>query len=315
MRKRKVDPREELEQYQAYGEYSYSYRHAAEDRRSQARDGQVDAQAANRPLDAMEPEPFLSPEEALRLAQEKARRRSRSITNRLIILLVLTIGTIIFLQSTVYRLKTVHVLGNVTKTPQQIAAASGLVKGLNIFSISEEEIRRNLSTDHTVIFLGCKKDYPDTITLYISEREAVAATQWLGLLYTLDAQGIVMEEFNTLDRPSDMPSIIGLQVTNVHVGQKLEVRNREQLQAYFDIMEELKQQLYRDQIVEMNLSDSDDLYLLTKAGISVRLGNRTEMRAKIGALRTDIAYLQQLGKTTGVLDVTIPVDAKYRPES
>jgi hypothetical protein len=38
------------------------------------------------------------------------------------------------------------------------------------------------------------------------------------------------------------------------------------------------------------------------------------MRAKIGAMRTDIAYLQQLGETSGVLDVTIPEDGKFRRE-
>ena len=66
--------------------------------------------------------------------------------------------------------------------------------------------------------------------------------------------------------------------------------------------------------MEINLSNPRDIYVLVAGGITVRLGDRQHMRAKIGALRTDIAYLQQLGKTTGVLDVTIPEDAKYRPD-
>ncbi len=39
------------------------------------------------------------------------------------------------------------------------------------------------------------------------------------------------------------------------------------------------------------------------------------MRAKIGAIRTDIPYLEQRAKTSGGLDVSTPEDAKYRRES
>lgn len=319
MKKEEEQRREELEQFEAYGEYSYAYRHARDKRRGKGRqDDAEDADAGGEPLlqdavdettDREEPsEPVLSPE-------ERARIRSRSITGRLIFLLAAVLAAIIILQATAFRLRTVYVIGNVHRTAQQVAGASGLVKGLNIFAISEDEVRRNLASDHTIIFLGLQKDYPSTIYLYISEREAVASTQWLGLLYTLDEEGMVMDETNTTTLPAGMPSVTGLQITNIHVGQKLEVRNQEQMQAYYDIMAELRLQYYRDQIQDINLTDSDNIYLLTATGISVRLGTRAYMRAKIGALRTDIAYLQQLGKNSGLLDVTIPEDAKYRPDS
>ena len=315
--KKKVKQREELEQYQAYGEYSYAYRHAADEQDS----AYPPEEYENAPLppeyaeEPPEQEPYLTPEEARLAAIERAKSRSRAITGRLILMLGIVVAVLAILQGAVFKLTTVYVVGNKNLTAQEIAAASGLVKGLNMFSISEEDVRRNLSSNHNIVFLGLRKEFPNTVYLLISEREAVAATQWLGLLYTLDAEAVVMDERNTLDLPGNMPSVTGLQVTNIHVGQALEVRNREQLQAYFDIIGELNQQYYLDQIVEMNLSDANDLYLLTAAGISVRLGDRTHMRAKIGALRTDMAYLQQLGKNTGILDVTIPEDAKYRPDS
>ena len=50
-------------------------------------------------------------------------------------------------------------------------------------------------------------------------------------------------------------------------------------------------------------------------GVTVRLGDSRYMQAKIGAIRTDMAYLRQLGKTGGILDVTTPEDAKYMPEN
>lgn len=306
--------RDELDQFQAYGEYSYTYRHAAEQRRHRGKQEADDAPDGNRdPQDELPPEEV--PAEPLLTPEERARRRSRSITGRLIFLLAVAVAAVMILQGAVFRLRTVYVVGNVHKTPQQVAGASGLVKGLNIFAISEEEVRENLASDHSIIFIGLQKEYPSTVYLYISEREPVASTQWLGLLYTLDEKGMVMDEANTTAMPTDMPSVTGLQVTNIHVGQFLQVRNQEQMQAYYDIMQELRLQYYSDQVKEINLTDPENIYMLTNTGIMVRLGSRTYMRAKIGALRTDIAYLQQLGKSSGLLDVTIPEDAKYRPDS
>ncbi|HNW86774.1 MAG TPA: FtsQ-type POTRA domain-containing protein [Candidatus Limiplasma sp.] len=317
MKKPKEPQRDELEQFEAYGEYSYAYRHAAEQRKLHQKNGRTEEGEPEYDLaDGAEAEADKAvPEEELISPEERAKRRSRAITGRLIFVLAVAVIAIIVLQGTVFRLRTVYVIGNVKKSAQEVAAASGLVKGLNIFSISPDEVQENLSSDHTIVFLGLQKEYPSTIYLYISEREPVASTQWLGLQYTLDAEGVVLDENSSLELPANMPNVTGLQVTNVHTGQKLEVRNREQILAYYDIMSELGLQYYRDQIREINLSDTDNLYLLTATGISVRLGTRQYMRAKIGALRTDIAYLQQLGKTSGVLDVSIPEDAKYRPES
>ena len=230
MKKKEDERRRELEEFEAYGEYTYAYQHTAEERarQHQTAKGKV-------PDGAPVPEPeeaepiYLTQEEALQAAQERARARSRAITGRLIFLFAIAVVGIAILQGIVFRLTTVYVVGNTTNTAQQVAAASGLVKGLNIFAISEDEVRRNLSNDHTIVFLGLSKDYPSTIYLYITERKPVAATQWLGLLYTLDADGIVMEERNTLDIPANMPQVMGLQVTSIAVGQSLDVRNREQM--------------------------------------------------------------------------------------
>jgi cell division protein FtsQ len=310
VKNKKPPNREEPEQYEAYGQYAYEYRPSAQ---SGQRDHAQPEDAASQQSPSWEqpPSEAISPSEA----RERVRARTRAATSRLILVLALLVIVMLIAQNTIFRLTTVYVVGYKNKTPQQIAAASGLVKGLNMFSISEDEVRENLASDHTIVFLGMQKEYPSTIRLYISEREEVASLQWLGLLYTLDKEGIVMTEANSTVLPSGIPTAVGLQVTSIHVGQKLAVRNQKQLDAYCAIIEELGLQYYQDQVLEINLSDTDNLFLQTAAGISVRLGNSDSMRAKIGAVRTDIPYLVQLGKTSGVLDVTTPEDAKYSPDN
>ncbi|MEG2701766.1 MAG: cell division protein FtsQ/DivIB, partial [Clostridia bacterium] len=157
--------------------------------------------------------------------------------------------------------------------------------------------------------------YPNTIYLYINERETVAAMQWLGIGYTLDAQGLVMSEENGMALPQGLPVVTGFNVTNVNTGQMLMVRSQNQLDAYRSILSELMLQGYQSQVTEINISDPMNIYLITAEGITVRLGDSNYMQAKIGAVRTDMAYLRQLGKNSGLLDVTIPEDAKYLPDN
>ena len=94
-----------------------------------------------------------------------------------------------------------------------------------------------------------------------------------------------------------------------------------QVEAYQNVMYELRQQIYADQVSEINLVDPENIYLVTLEGVTARLGNAEWMEGKIGAVKTCMAYLRQLGKTNGVLDVSDVTDlqnaeneVKYMPE-
>lgn len=289
---KKRAPEIEREQFEAYGEYTYDYLHT--------QDGAGDAQTPAQPS-----------VQAVRRAQK--RRRTHGFFKFLGLLTVLTIGLVVG-QQTLFRLETVYVVGNEEKTPQEVVMASGLVRGRNMITIEEEDVTEALSQDHTIIFKGMQKEYPNTIYLYIEERKTVAAMQWLGILYTLDREGVVMKESTSSTPPAGMPVVTGFRVSNINVGQQLLVRSENQMEAYREIMEELELQMYQSQVAEINLADPSNIYLITVEGVTVRLGDASYMQAKIGAVRTDMAYLRQLGKTSGILDVTIPEDAKYMPE-
>lgn len=286
-RRTQQQPPEGMESFEAYGEYRYDY---------QPQEGSPSTAQA-----------------AMRAQRAHQKRKTHGFFKFLLLLTIITIGVIV-VQETVFRLETVYVIGNESKTPQQIVTSSGLSRGRNMLGIEEAEIAQKMAKDHTIIFKGMQKEYPNTIYLYIEERKVVAAMQSLGVLYTLDAEGMVMTETHSAILPGGMPLVTGLRDCTAVVGQKLTARNSRQLEAYYEIMNELILQLYTDQISEINLADPDNIYLVTVEGVTVRLGDYGSMRAKIGAVRTDMAYLRQLGKTSGILDVTTPEDGKYMPE-
>ncbi|MEG0125857.1 MAG: FtsQ-type POTRA domain-containing protein [Clostridia bacterium] len=298
------EPQQKKEDFEAYGEYSYEYLHKATTKEEV---GQLPRSSYEPPVN-----PIVKIEAAKRA---RTRHKTHTFFKLLALLSVLTV-TLVVVQATVFRLETVYIIGNKQLTAQQVVMASGLVSGRNIFSINEAEVEKALSSNHTIIFNGMQKEYPHTVYLYISERETVAVMQWLGIRYALDSGGIVMSEESTKNvRYEGLPIVTGFRVSNANVGQQLMVRSQKQMDAYCAIMSELALQRYADQITEINLADADNIYLITREGVTVRLGDAKYMQAKIGAVRTDMAYLRQLGKVSGILDVSIPEDAKYLPDN
>ena len=257
--------------------------------------------------------PYGNPYTASAYAPIPERRSNKTITRLVVFLVIISIALIV-LQTIVFRLKNVYIIGNQTIAADHIAGLSGLVKGENIFSVSEDKVRRNLEEDHWIVLNHMYKQYPGEVYLFIGERQVIATMQWLGIQYTLDIDGMVLEEYSDMNYRGMVPTVYGFSVTNATVGEFLTVRAKDQLIAYSSIVSELTIQRYEDQIQSINVSDPDSLSLLTKNNITVQLGNSDYIRAKIGAMRTDIAYLQQLGETSGVLDVTTPEDGKFRRE-
>ena len=282
------------ETFEAYGEYQYSYQ--------------------------PQEDPSSAAEAAARAKAAHERRKTHVFFRFLILLAIVTVGVVVA-QQTIFRLETVYVIGNEEKTPQQVVMSSGLARGHNMLSIEEKDIAKSMEQDHTIIFKGMQKEYPSTIYLYIEERKVVAAMQWLGMLYTLDGQGMVMTVENSSILPAGLPVVTGFKADSVMVGQLLAVREARQLEAYQLIMYELEQQAYANQISAINLSDADNLYLVTLEGVTVRLGDAEHMEDKIGAVRTCMSHLRQLNVSGGILDVADVEDldgeneAKYMPEN
>lgn len=257
-------------------------------------------------------QPASSQDAGLRTQAQK--RRRTSLMFKLLVLLTCLCIMLIVLQETVFRLQAVYVVGNETRTPQEVAAASGLVRGRSIFSITREEVEASLSRDHTLIFEDMQIQYPNTVYLYVRERTPAAVMSWLGILYLLDDEGMVMSQISADQAPQDMPEVTGLRLTDVVVGRVLSSTSQDQLQAYREIMLELYEQMYLTQVSQINLADPDSLFLETREGITVHLGDRSHMQAKICAMRTYMSYFRQLGENSGLLDVTKPEDAKFQPD-
>jgi cell division protein FtsQ len=228
--------------------------------------------------------------------------------------LLVLLGVGVILHSTLFRLKQVQVVGISHRTPEEVVTLAGVAMGDNILLMDEEKIRDKINSDRYLVFQSMQRDYPDGLIIEVYERKPIANIQSMGMQYTLDGEGMVLEQTQMLQLEEGMVAVTGMQIVSSVLGQYITCQAAEQLSAYRQVMTELAAQGAASQISELNLQDMDNLYLISVDAFTIRLGDDTDMRAKIGAMRAVLEYLRQNGREKGSVDVSAPVNPTYIPD-
>ena len=238
--------------------------------------------------------PDFSPWDAEETPAPAPRRRLKPGVKTLLWTLALIFAVAVILHEGVLRIRNVAVVGNERFGWAEIVAAAGLDQGVNYFAVEEAKIRDNLEQNRYLVYEGMEKHFPNGLTLYVRERTACANVQVMGVTYLLDDAGMVLERSGK---------------QGVELVPSLET----QLAAYRALVQECELQGVLEQISELNLSDPDSLYLVTREGYTAHLGDAQELRAKIGTVRAVIAKLREMGKYGGVIEAAVPAVATYTP--
>lgn len=223
------------------------------------------------------------------------------------------VGVGIILHSTLFRLKRVQVVGVTYRTPLEVVTLAGVAEGDNILLLDEEKIRDRINADRYLIFQDMQRDYPDALILQVYERIPRVNIQSMGVQYTLDGEGMVLEQTQTLQLTEGLIAVTGLEITSSALGRYITCQREEQIAAFRRVLSELSLQEAISQISELNLADMDNLYLVSVDGFTIRLGDDGEMQAKIGAMRAVLDYLRETGRVKGSIDVSAPVNPTYIP--
>lgn len=233
----------------------------------------------------------------------------------LVLTVILLLAVALILHASVFRITHVTVIGNEKIPWEQVVRDAGLVGSVGYFSLNEEKIKTGINSNRYLEYLGMEKIFPNALTLYVRERASCADIQVMGVAYQLDAEGMVLERDGAVSLTGDRMVVTGFQVRSIKLGQRIEALNAEQLNAYQAVVNELQLQQFIDQISELNLSDSENLYLITRDGYTIHLGDSKYMRAKIGTVRAVVDKLHEMGKYGGVIEAKTPGEANYSPPS
>ena len=241
--------------------------------------------------------------------------RRRGIDPRVIVgvaVVVLLILALLFFCSGT-RIRTVQVDGLNTSSPETVLRLAGLNRGATYFGVRENRIRAGIESNRYLAYEGMERIWPDMLYIKVYERERVADFLFMGVQYTLAEDAMVLESTTNITAAGSGMRVSGLSIRDIRVGAQVICQDEAQLAALLDIMLELKLQGVRDAVEEINLTNMDSIYLLSKDGYTANIGTAEDLRAKIGTVRAVTAELKRRGLSGGTIDATIPGQAAYRP--
>lgn len=235
----------------------------------------------------------------------------------LIISCVLLIGVSLafILRATLFSIRFVRVIGIHNLTWQQVATSAGITRASSYFNIREDKIRDGVNSNRYLIYERMQKVFPNTLILYVKERQPVASINYIGVSYIMADDGLILTQMPQFPDSNTMMRISGLALRDIREG-RLPLSSREgQIDACVALAREIYAQGFSHEIIDINLSEPSSIYLTTRDGYSVHLGDASSLKAKIGTVRAVLPELRRMGRKGGTIEATVWGEATHRPDS
>lgn len=235
-----------------------------------------------------------------------------------IVVVVALAALIVLACSQVFVIRDVMVVGNRNLLREEVVTQSGVKLGDNLLSVTGQKLKEKLEKNRYIEYVGHGFDYRGTLTLRISERLGMAVVYDLGYYYVLDEMGMVLECTGST-YPLDVagPKVSGFAIepnSRITVGEELPVHDRGQLEAMELIIRELDATNMIGRVSELNLKNTENMYLFTSEGTKVVLGGLSSMNTKLLIAREVLTLREASGDLMGAkIDVSNGYNAHYIP--
>jgi len=228
-----------------------------------------------------------------------------------IVLLAVAIVCALLVLRGLFVVRNVVIDGETTTTETEIIRMSQIEMGGAIFSVDDARIKQNLESSGMIALDSVEVKYPNAVILHVRERTRDAMVLNGGQIVVLDSDGYVIEVCRSMPENSGV-FVSGLEGTGYRVGGRIKAPEKK-LEALKIITEAVRTQNAAEYISEVNMDDLLNLWIVTRTGIRVELGDVENMEGKILWLRSAVNDLEQRGSTTGTLDVSSGSKADYSP--
>ncbi|MGN0777647.1 MAG: cell division protein FtsQ/DivIB, partial [Aristaeellaceae bacterium] len=232
----------------------------------------------------------------------------------MVLILAVVVAAGFLVCGTVFRVREISVQGNSTISDEEVIRLSGIREGMNTLALDHDTAEQGVESNRYLSFVCLDVQLPDKLVIQVRERTPAAVIEHCGILYTADNRGMVLEE--SLDTEQAHPGLVaveGMGIYTCEVGKQLVLKKSAQLEVYATVLLELKVMSATEQILELDMNDMDNLFLVTVDGYSVRLGNSDSLHAKLRAMLMTLEWLREQEQYQGTLDVSSPVNPTYIP--
>lgn len=208
-----------------------------------------------------------------------AKKREESYGPRPIliwILVVVLIAVLFFLiNSSLFNISSITVVGAQRFSQQDIIGLSGLDYNQNIVQMDEEEVKKSIESDPYLIVKDIKRVFPTMVEIYVTERTPFAQIATVNGYYVIDENAVAL----CLNQAQDgtLVSIEGMSIAEPIFGSKIVSESDEKTQAAQETLELVKKYDTEQKIKNINVSFPDKVTIIYD-GVKVILGKPSEKK-------------------------------------
>ncbi len=237
------------------------------------------------------------------------RRNSRP--RHFLLLIAAVCALVLIVRSRWFVVREIEVTGNSIRSSSEIAGLSGLSLGMNIFNVDQSAVERNFSVNRYVELLDVSIDLPDTVRLQIRERIPCAAVNCAGVILLIDKDGYILDRMTSLPPEGNIIVIGGMDIAVNSQSEVIESETAGQTALVKRLLDAVYAEQVTDLIAEMNVSNPENLYIVSQSGIQVLIGDEEDLPSKLIWMRAVLEELTKDGVMRGVLDVSSGKNAVY----
>ncbi len=223
-----------------------------------------------------------------------------------IVVILLLASALLFVCYQLFTVRSIIIEGSAPH--DYIRSICGLEEGKSIFFSDTKAAYKIIEEEPWLKPVEVKKVYPDKIIITVQQREIAAYVENGDVLLAIDEECVVLRAEQTEN--ADLPVITGLKADVFEVGKTIGCADKFLLEVAKKVIIELEGR--EMDIEKIDVSFAANIVLETKQGMSIELGDDTQLGDKLRLAQATIEELSSRGDTAGILDVSAVTSAYYR---
>ena len=212
---------------------------------------------------------------------------NKGIIFKVIIILALIIGVIIFLcSSSLFNIKSINITGNEKLSENKIISLSGLEIDTNMFRFNKSQVIKKIKENAYIEEVKISRKLPNTIQINIEERETTYMLQFADSYVYINNQGYMLDISN---EKLPVPIIVGFltDLNNIKAGNRIDVEDLKKMEMIIKIYEEAKINQLNELITKIDVSDTKNFTLILEGeGKTVYLGDGSDLNTRMLCLKS-----------------------------
>lgn len=218
-------------------------------------------------------------------------KKKRNTLNMYLMLIVVIASVLVSLLSVNVlfnlRITNLRINGATLYTYEQIQYVGGIEDGQNLIRLNTDYIESRIKNSLVYVDdVTITKNYPDGLTLEITEAVETAQIEYNGSYCTLSESGRLLE-INSAGRNDSLMLVTGYELTDPELGGKAESSDDQKADILSEILEKLRE-LEFEKIIRIDLEDRTDIKLIYDNRIEIALGSSVDLDTKLTYIKAVI---------------------------